>query len=76
MVFENIKKKKIESLPNPECIIVGDWNLILLLDPCLDCLHFKHVNDPRARRQVLSLKSDTDSNLVENNFEAKTTILV
>ena len=60
LFFENIKRE-IENL--------GDW--ILVLDPDLDCLNYKHVNNPRARRQVLSLKSDI--NLVdvwrENNPE-------
>ena len=60
LFFENIKRE-IENLPNPECMIVGDWNLVL--DPALNCLNYKHVNNPRARRQVLSLKSDI--NLVE-----------
>ena len=68
LFFENIKRE-IENLPNTECIIVGDGNLVL--DPDLDCLNYKHVNNPRARRQVLSLKSDI--NLVdvwrENNPE-------
>ena len=68
LFFENIKRE-IESLPNTECIAVGVWNLEL--DPDLDCLNYKHVNNPRARRQVLSLKGDI--NLVdvwrENNPE-------
>ena len=50
-------------------MIVGDWNLVL--DPDLDCLNYKHVNNPGARRQVLGSKSDI--NLVdvwrENNPE-------
>ena len=36
LFFENIKRE-IENLPNTECMIVGDWNLVL--DPDLDCLN-------------------------------------
>ena len=68
LFFKNIKRE-IGNLPNTECIIFGDWNLVL--GPDLDCLNYKHVNNPRARRQVFSLKIDI--NLVdvwrENNPE-------
>ena len=46
-----IPKRKIKNLPNTECIIVDDWNLVL--DPDLDCLYYKHVNVARPRRNII-----------------------
>ena len=53
LFFENIKRE-IEKLSKPECTIVDDC----VLNPDLDCLNHNPVNNPRARRQVLNLKSD------------------
>ena len=45
-VFENI-----QDLGNESTVIVGDWNLVL--DPSVDLENYKHINNPKAREEVL-----------------------
>ena len=47
---------KIISLYITNIIIVGDWNL--LLNPQIDGVNYKHINNPRARIEVLKLMND------------------
>ncbi|MEM6816943.1 MAG: reverse transcriptase domain-containing protein, partial [Bacteroidota bacterium] len=53
--FENLKEN-ITNLGNECCIIVGDWNL--LLDPKIDCINYKSINNPNARNKVLDIIGD------------------
>ena len=41
---------------NNDIIIVGDWNL--LLNPNIDGINYKHINNPNARQKVLKLMND------------------
>ena len=47
---------KILTLANHNIILVGDWNL--LLNPQIDGLNYKHINNPKARHEVLKLMND------------------
>ena len=42
----------IENIGNSEFIIGGDWNLVI--DPEIDSVNYKHVNNKKAREIVLS----------------------
>ena len=53
--YTNLKKKIID-FANNDVIIVGDWNL--LINPEIDCLNYKNVNNPNARFEVLRLMND------------------
>ena len=53
--YSNIGEKLI-NFANNNVIIVGDWNL--LLNPEIDCLNYKNINNPNARLQVLRLMND------------------
>ena len=50
--YENLKRN-IADFENENVIICGDWNLIL--DTEKDCDNYLHVNNPKARRVVLTL---------------------
>ena len=41
---------------NNDVIVCGDFNL--LLNPVIDGLNYKHINNPNARNEVLKLISD------------------
>ena len=48
--FEKIKE--VVQKNNPDYyVICGDFNLVL--DPDRDCFNYKHVNNPKARKEVL-----------------------
>jgi exonuclease III/hemoglobin-like flavoprotein len=51
-------KKQIGKMENDYVIICGDWNLVL--DPIIDTKNYKFTNNPKARREVLNLKTELD----------------
>ena len=53
--YENLRNNVIK-FNNNDVLIVGDWNL--LLNPEIDGYNYKHVNNPKARYQVLRLMND------------------
>ena len=55
-VFYEQLKNNITKFNNNDILIVGDWNL--LLNPEIDGYNYKHVNNPKARLQVLRLMND------------------
>lgn len=57
--FYNNLKQKYQEFSNEYVIICGDWNLVL--DPDIDTNNYLHINNPRARLEVLKL-------LNEDNF--------
>ena len=62
----------IGNFGNADIIAVGDWNL--LLNPVVDCVNYKHINNPNARLKVLKLMSDLNLYDVwrEENEEKRT----
>ena len=54
--FFEILKNKIIEMGNKDIIINGDWNL--LLDPQIDGINYKHINNPNARLKVLQIMSE------------------
>lgn len=50
--YENLIKN-IADFENENVIVCGDWNLIL--DTEKDCDNYLHINNPKARRVVLTL---------------------
>ena len=59
--YQNLQRN-ILQLGNQKIIIVGDWNM--LLDPEVDGKNYKHINNPKARLEVL--KMITELNLYDN----------
>ena len=57
--FYNILKQKYLECENDFIILCGDRNLIL--NPAVDMNNYIHINNPRARQEVLKL-------LEEDNF--------
>ena len=68
--YKNIYSK-ILSFSNCNIIIVGDWNL--LLNPKIDGINYKHVNNPKARLEVIKIMNDLNLFDVwrEENVESK-----
>lgn len=60
-VFYQNLQKTLTRFGNQKILIVGDWNM--LLDPEVDGKNYKHINNPRARLQVL--KMITELNLYD-----------
>ena len=54
--FYEYVMSKVLLFSNTNIIIVGDWNL--LLNPEIDGLNYKHINNPKARLQVLKIMND------------------
>ena len=50
--YQNLQRN-ILQLGNQKMIIVGDWNM--LLDPEVDGKNYKHINNPKARLEVLKI---------------------
>ena len=50
--YENLIKN-IADFENENVIVYGDWNWIL--DTKNDCDNYLHINNPKARRVVLTL---------------------
>ena len=51
--------REIESLiceSSDYDILCGDFNLVL--NPCMDTLNYKHTNNPKSRKKVLSMIDD------------------
>ena len=72
-VFRNIANHKAE-IGNGTCILCGDFNVIQ--DQNLDSFNYLHVNNPRAKECILSIKEEF--NLVDTfrelyEFERKYT---
>ena len=51
--FFECLKRKIIAMGNKDIIINGDWNL--LLDPQIDGINYKNINNPNARMKVLQM---------------------
>ena len=49
-------EKLVTNFGNIDVIVVGDWNL--LLNPEIDGYNYKHLNNPKARLQVLQLMNN------------------
>ena len=49
-------ENKLIEFGNNDIIIVGDFNMIL--NPQIDCINYKHLNNPNARLQVFRLMND------------------
>ena len=49
-------QNNVTSFGNSDIIILGDWNM--LLNPAIDGLNYKHINNPNARQRVLKLMND------------------
>ena len=68
--FEFLQRKVLE-IGNNDIIINGDWNL--LLNPQVDGINYKHINNPNSRHKVL--KMITELNLYdvfrEENLEKR-----
>ena len=58
--YQNMQKT-LTRFGNQKILIVGDWNL--LLDPEVDGKNYKHINNPKARLEVL--KMITELNLYD-----------
>ena len=65
-------EKNVNRFGNNNIIMVGDWNL--LLNPDMDGAHYRHINDPNARQNVLKLINDFNLYDVwrEENLEKRT----
>ena len=50
--YKNLKQK-IQDFRNENVTICGDWNLVL--NPDVDTENYLHINNPRARTEVLNL---------------------
>jgi len=46
----------ISDFENDSVLMCGDWNLVL--NPILDTYNYKHINNPKARDQVLSIMEE------------------
>ena len=68
--FDNLRRKILE-IGNNDIIINGDWNL--LLNPEIDGINYKHVNNPKARNTVLRMMTELNLYDVwrEENLEKK-----
>ncbi|KAK6173986.1 hypothetical protein SNE40_017347 [Patella caerulea] len=55
--YQNIQSK-LQNFQCENMIICGDWNLTL--NPEKDTFNYKHVNNPKARLQVLKLCDELD----------------
>ena len=51
--FYSESRKTYKSLNNERIILCGDWNLVL--NPDLDTNNYLHINNPRARQEVLNI---------------------
>ena len=68
--YKNLSTQLVKfSISN--ILIVGDWNL--LLNPEIDGVNYKHVNNPKARVEVLKIMNDFNLFDVwrEENFDTK-----
>ena len=72
--FDNLRRKILE-IGNNDIIINGDWNL--LLNPEIDGINYKHVNNPKARNTVLRMMTELNLYDVwrEENLERKSIYL-
>jgi exonuclease III len=50
--YENIDTI-VDEFDNESVLMCGDWNLVL--NPSCDTYNYKHVNNPKAREQILSM---------------------
>ena len=54
--FYEFLKNKIIEMGNKDIIINGDWNI--LLDPQIDGINYKNINNPNARLKVLQIMTE------------------
>ena len=54
--FYEVLKNKIIEMGNKDIIINGDWNM--LLDPQIDGINYKNINNPNARLKVLQIMTE------------------
>ena len=68
--FDSLQRKIVE-IGNNDIIINGDWNL--LLNPQIDGINYKNINNPNARMTVLRLMTELNLYDVwrEENLEKK-----
>ena len=69
--FFDILRGKILEIGNNDIIINGDWNL--LLNPQIDGINYKNINNPNARNTVLRMMTELNLYDVwrEENLEKK-----
>ena len=48
----------INNFDNPHTVICGDWNLVL--NDNIDCINYVNINNPLAKKRVLSLCGEHD----------------
>ena len=51
-------RQKCNAFQNDKTIICGDWNLVINRD--LDTNNYLHINNPRARQEVLNMIDEED----------------
>ena len=51
-------RQKYNAFQNDKTIICGDWNLVI--NPDLDTNNYLHINNPRARQEVLNMIDDEE----------------
>lgn len=51
-------RQKYNAFQNDKIIICGDWNLVI--NPDLDTNNYLHINNPRARQEVLNMINEED----------------
>ena len=51
-------RQKYNAFQNDKIIICGDWNLVI--NPDLDTNNYLHINNPRARQEVLNMIDEED----------------
>ena len=54
--FYTTLESNLTKFGNSDILVVGDWNL--LLNPAIDGCNYKHVNNPKARLEVLRLMNN------------------
>ena len=67
--YKNLKQK-IQHFENENVTICGDWNLVL--NPDVDTENYLHINNPRARMELLKfIEEDNFIDVYRNLHDAK-----
>ena len=63
--FRDIKNTVQENNPD-YYVICGDFNIVL--NPKIDCNNYKHINNPKARSEVLNMNAELNLTDIFRNF--------
>ena len=63
--FRDIKNTVQENNPD-YYVICGDFNMVL--NPKIDCNNYKHINNPKARSEVLNMNAELNLTDIFRNF--------